>query len=115
MIETKGLADLDVPHKDERAARWAVDASISSGVRWSYLRVDEDPFRQHEATLLTAQALLDMIRTRQRERDLAALDVTRESRSREQILRHMEAVREKMAGVTGVDEELRRMRDSSDG
>ncbi len=115
LVETKGLADLDVPHKDERAARWAVDATICSGVRWSYLRVDEEPFRQHEVRLQTAQDLLDMIRARRREQDLAALDATRESRSREQILRHMDAVREKMAGVTGLDEELRRMRDAPRG
>jgi hypothetical protein len=40
VVETKGLADVDVPHKDERASRWALDATAASGVRWSYLRVD---------------------------------------------------------------------------
>ena len=115
LIETKGLADLDVPHKDERAARWAVDATIASGVRWSYLRVDEEPFRQHEAQLKSARDLLDMVRARRREQALADLDVPVQPRSRDQILRSMEEAREKMAGVTGLDEELRRTRDEPRG
>lgn len=112
LVETKGLADLDVPHKDERAARWAVDATIASGVRWRYLRVDEEAFRGHEASLSTARALVDLVHARIRERVLAEIDTGRPpARTPEQILASMEEIRRKTAGVTGVDDELRRMRD----
>jgi type III restriction enzyme len=112
LVETKGLADLDVPHKDERATRWAVDATIASGVRWRYLRVDEEPFRAHEASLSTAQALVDLVYARKRERLLADIDTGRPpARTPEQILASMETIRRKTVGVTGADEELRRTRD----
>jgi len=112
LVETKGLADLDVPHKDERATRWSVDATVASGVRWNYLRVDEEPFRAHETSLTTAGALVDMVYARIRERVLAEVDTgPRQPRTREQILAGMEEIRRKMVGITGIDEELRRARD----
>jgi type III restriction enzyme len=111
LVETKGLADLDVPHKDERAARWAVDASIASGVRWTYVRVDEEPFRAHEAALTTASGLVDLVHARRREQVLAELDRPSEPVTREQALARMKDTAGRLTGVTGVDELLRAMRD----
>lgn len=74
LVEAKGLADLDVPRKDERAARWAVDASVASGVPWAYVRVDEQPFRAAESALTTVRQLLDLVHARRRERALVELE-----------------------------------------
>jgi type III restriction enzyme len=111
LVETKGLADLDVPHKDERATRWAIDATVATGVRWTFLRVDEEPFRAHEPALTSAQALIDMVHARRREQVLASLRPASEPRSREQVLETMTRISQKMRGVTGIDDEIRRGRD----
>ena len=115
LVETKGLADLDVPHKDERAARWAVDASVASGTRWSYLRVDEAPFRQHERGLSAASELVELVHARRREAALSELDERQvhPSRSREQALALQKSMSERLRGVTGGDELLRSMRDDA--
>lgn len=39
VIETKGLEDVDVAHKDRRARRWCRDASSLSGREWAYEKV----------------------------------------------------------------------------
>jgi type III restriction enzyme len=44
VIETKGLEDLDVAHKDARARRWCRDATELSGVNWDYLKVPQGKF-----------------------------------------------------------------------
>ncbi len=89
-----------------------MDATIASGVRWRYVRVDDETFRGHEASLSTARALVDLVHARIRERVLAEIDTGRPpARTPEQILASMEEIRPKTAGVTGVDDELRRMRD----
>jgi len=114
VIETKGLADLDVPHKDERAAAWVVDATVVSGVRWSYLRVDQELFDRHAAALATVRGLVDLVYEVRREAYLASRPEPRQ-RSREEILAVMERVRESTRGTTGVDEEIRRFRDDPRG
>ena len=111
LVETKGLADLDVPHKDERAIRWAVDATVATGVRWTYLRVDEEPFRRHEASLTTARGLVDLVYSLRRERALSELASPAEPRTREQILNDMENVSKQLRGVEGLDETLRQVRE----
>lgn len=115
LVETKGLVDLDVPHKDERAARWAVDASVASGVRWTYLRVDETPFRTHEAALTTAAGLVDLVHARTREAVLAELDnpAAKAPRTREEALALQQDMARRLSGVTGADELLRDMRDDA--
>jgi type III restriction enzyme len=115
LVETKGLADLDVPHKDERAARWAVDASVASGVRWTYLRVDETPFRAHVGALTTAAALVDLVHARTREAVLAELDAAaaQSRRTREEALALQQDIARRLSGVTGGDELLRGMRDDA--
>lgn len=115
LVETKGLADLDVPHKDERAARWAVDASVASGGRWTYLRVDETPFRTHEGELTTAAELVDLVHARTREAVLAELDepVALAPRTREQAIALQQDMARRLSGVTGADELLRDMREDT--
>jgi type III restriction enzyme len=44
VIETKGLEDPDVPHKDARARRWARDASLLAGREWVYEKVPQKTF-----------------------------------------------------------------------
>lgn len=114
VIETKGRADLDVPHKDERAHRWAVDATVASGTRWSYLRVDEELFDRHESSLATLQQLVDTVYEVRRQEHLRALPAPRKL-SREDAFALMDRVREKTRGVTGVDEEISRLRDDPRG
>jgi type III restriction enzyme len=114
LVEAKGLADLDVPHKDERATRWAVDATVASGVRWRYLRVDQELFDAHVTRLRTMQQLVDLVYARRREDYLATRPQPRQ-RSREEILATMEEISRRMESVTGIDEELSRFRDDPRG
>jgi type III restriction enzyme len=114
LVEAKGLVDLDVPRKDERATRWAVDASVASGVRWRYLRVDQDLFDEHVTRLHSMGQLVDLVYARRRGDYLATRPQPRQ-RSREEILANMEEISRRMEGVTGVDEELQRFRDDPRG
>ena len=114
IIEIKGLVDLDVPRKDARAVLWASDASATSGVRWSYLRVDEDLFDRHTAELRTVRQLVDLVFEARRQDYLQSLPAPR-CRSPEEIIALMDEVSEQMQGVTGIDEELSRFRDDPRG
>jgi type III restriction enzyme len=110
LLETKGLVDEAVPAKDDRAGRWAVDASVASQTRWSYLRIDEEPFRMHEASLDSLAGLVSLVYTMRRERLLADRAVPREM-SRDEAFAKLEEIRAKLRGVTGVDEALDRFRE----
>ena len=44
IVETKGLEDLEVPHKDQRMAQWCADATAVTGQPWRYLKVDGQRF-----------------------------------------------------------------------
>lgn len=44
VVETKGLEDPDVPHKDQRARRWCRDASALAGRDWVYAKVPQKTF-----------------------------------------------------------------------
>lgn len=112
LLETKGLADLDVPHKDERAARWAVDACIASRVRWTYARVDEAPFREHEGALTSVAGLVDLARARTRSQVLGSLDRPLGPRTRADALSRQEDLAQRLSGVGGGDEVLRDGRES---
>jgi Uncharacterized protein conserved in bacteria len=114
VVETKGLADLDVPHKDTRAARWAVDASVISGTRWSYLRVDQEVFEDHAARLRSMAQVIDLVYEARRQRYLSGMPVDRQ-RSREDVLATMARIQDRMRGVTGVDEEIARLREDPRG
>lgn len=115
LVETKGRADLDVPHKDERAARWAVDATAASRVRWSYLRVDEDLFDRHAANLSSAAGLVAAVYAARAERLLrsTALPDSAPESAAGQLARIQEAMRG--ADLGDVDAEIRRLREDPRG
>ncbi|MGI9003149.1 MAG: hypothetical protein ACR2GH_16070 [Pseudonocardia sp.] len=114
VIETKGVADPDAPHKDTRAAAWAVDATVTSGVRWSYLRVDQETFDRQVARLGTLRELVDVIFETRRQEYLRKRRPPR-ARSRAEVLALMDRIREKTRGATGVDEEIARIREEPRG
>ena len=114
IVETKGLVDIDVPRKDARAVLWASDASAMSGVRWSYLRVDEDLFDRQVAELRTVRQLVALVFEARREDYLQSLPAPRR-RTPEEIIELMDEISEQMEGVTGIDAELSRLRDDPRG
>ena len=114
IMETKGRVDLDVPHKDERATRWASDAAAASGVRWSYLRVDEELFDRHAADLRSVRQLRDLVHELHRQDYLRSVPPPRQ-RSREELLAMMDAISERVGPVTDLDEEISRFRDDPRG
>ncbi|MDI6704170.1 MAG: DEAD/DEAH box helicase family protein [bacterium] len=47
LIETKGLIDLEVAHKDKRAKQWCEDATSLTGNKWAFIRVDQEDFERY--------------------------------------------------------------------
>ena len=47
LIETKGLIDLEVAHKDKRAKQWCKDAASLTGNKWTFMRVDQEDFEKY--------------------------------------------------------------------
>jgi len=47
LIETKGLIDLEVAHKDKRAKQWCKDATSLMGNKWTFMRVDQEDFEKY--------------------------------------------------------------------
>lgn len=47
VIETKGLEDVDVKHKDKRAILWCEDATKLTKDNWSFLRINQDDFERY--------------------------------------------------------------------
>ncbi|MDD4662926.1 MAG: DEAD/DEAH box helicase family protein [Candidatus ainarchaeum sp.] len=48
IIETKGLEDLDVPHKIERLKQWCEDINkIQNNIKWDFLYVDQKSFNRY--------------------------------------------------------------------
>lgn len=114
VIETKGLSDADVPHKDARVSRWTVDATTVSGVRWTYLRVDQGVFDQYESRLGRLDELADVVFEARRQRLLHDRQPAR-PQGRSEILALMGRVREGTRGTVGVDEEIARLREDPRG
>jgi len=49
IIETKGLEDLDVPHKMQRLKQWCEDINkLQSEVNYDFVYVDEDGFNKYK-------------------------------------------------------------------
>jgi type III restriction enzyme len=46
LIETKGREDVDVAHKDRAALIWAENATLLTGVAWSYTKVMQKEFEE---------------------------------------------------------------------
>lgn len=114
LVETKGLVDIDVPAKDARAARWAVDATVASRSRWIYLRVDEEPFDRHVTDLERFVELVNLVHTMRRERLLAS-QTSEGRRGRTEGFAAIAAARERLRGVTVTEQELDRLREDPRG
>lgn len=109
VIEAKGRVDADVPRKDERAARWAVDATIVSGDKWSYMRVDEELFESHEAALADLSSLAAAVHARRRESVRANLR-SKSTDSKAKALGLLEQLQSRLGSGTDLDEESRQFR-----
>lgn len=94
LVETKGLVDLAVPHKDQRAAQWCLDATMVTGVRWAYVRVDEDLFNRTAPAVASFGELAGAVRAVRRSERLSTLDPG-ERPSKEDVLRLMRTVSER--------------------
>lgn len=111
LVETKGLVDVAVPAKDLRAAQWCLDATMATGVRWSYLRVDQDLFQRHAAAVATFHDLAAAVRAVRRAQRLSALPRS-QPRPREDVLALMNRVSARTRrDPPDVDEALRRDRE----
>ena len=91
LVETKGLVDVAVAAKDQRAAQWCLDATMASGVRWSYLRVDEQLFSRHAPSLAEFADLAAAVRAVRRTERLQALAAPR-PRSKDDVMNLMREV-----------------------
>ena len=47
LIETKGLIDLEVVHKDKRARQWCEDATSLTENKWAFIRVNQEDFEKY--------------------------------------------------------------------
>lgn len=47
-VETKGLVDIDVPRKDERAEKWCEDLTKLTENEWRFIRVNQSLFEGHD-------------------------------------------------------------------
>ena len=52
LIETKGREDIDVAHKDRAAQIWCENATLLTGIAWSYVKVPQVEFGKLQATEL---------------------------------------------------------------
>lgn len=54
IVETKGLVDVDVPHKMRRLAQWIADLNdLQSDVNYDFAFVDEAGFQSHRPRTFT--------------------------------------------------------------
>jgi type III restriction enzyme len=54
IVETKGLVDVDVPHKMQRLAQWIADLNaLQSDVSYDFVFVDEAGFKSHRPHTFT--------------------------------------------------------------
>lgn len=111
LVETKGLVDVAVAAKDQRGAQWCLDATMTSGVRWSYLRVDEDLFSRHAPSMNGFADLAAAVRAVRRAERLRTL-ATPPPRSKDDILDLMRDVASRTRqGPPDLAGELDRLRD----
>lgn len=54
LVETKGIEDIEVPIKDNRARRWCHDASDLTGQPWYYVKIPWAVFQKTTATTFDA-------------------------------------------------------------
>ena len=53
VIETKGQENIDVAHKDRAATIWCENATLLTGVPWSYVKVPQAEFAKLQPTVLS--------------------------------------------------------------
>lgn len=116
VIETKGLVDLEVSRKDERARGWALDASFATGTSWSYERIDQEVFQERAAQVSTLTELVAVARGRRREATLRRLEEEVPlPPTRAEAIAQMLRLQERLSDVSGGDETLQQFRDSGGG
>ena len=54
LVETKGLEDIEVAIKDDRARKWCRDATDLTGHSWYYVKVPYETFRSSAVTTFDA-------------------------------------------------------------
>jgi type III restriction enzyme len=59
IIETKGMEDTNVAHKDRAATIWCENASILTGKSWKYLKVKQTDYNQLQPDSLADLAVLE--------------------------------------------------------
>jgi type III restriction enzyme len=59
IIETKGMEDTNVAHKDRAATIWCENASILTGKPWKYLKVKQTDYNQLQPDSLADLAVLE--------------------------------------------------------
>jgi type III restriction enzyme len=110
LVETKGLVDVAVAAKDQRAAQWCLDATMVTGTRWSFLRVDNDLFNRHAGSIDEFGELAAAVRAVRRAERLRSFS-TVAPRSREDVVRLMREVaartREEPPDLAGELDQLR--------
>ena len=47
IIETKGIKDVEVEHKDKRIRIWCEDATNLTGKKWLFIRVDQEDYEKY--------------------------------------------------------------------
>ena len=111
LVETKGLVDVAVAAKDQRAAQWCLDATMATGVRWSYLRVDEHLFNRHAASVKDFADLAAAVHAVRRTERLQALGAP-QPLSRDDVVDLMRSVAARTRhDPPDLDGELERLRD----
>jgi len=58
LIETKGREDIDVAHKDRAARIWCENATLLTGVAWTYVKVPQADFAKLQAAELSELGLI---------------------------------------------------------
>lgn len=116
LMETKGVVDLDVPAKDRRAAQWAVDATVATGTRWSYLRVNQDLFDRRAGRISSFAQLEELVWAHRRE-EIRPSGVPGPASLQEhlEIMERMSESIRSSGDVPDVDEAVRRLRDDPRG
>ncbi|MBC8091301.1 MAG: DEAD/DEAH box helicase family protein [Pseudonocardia sp.] len=112
VLETKGRRDDDVPRKDERARRWALDATAMTPTPWAYQRIDEDLFDTYATTAKNLMELVAVVEARRRAVILRELPKA-QRRTREELVALMDRTTAKSVGTIGIDEALRELREST--
>lgn len=62
IVETKGAIGIDVPLKDKRAMEWCKDATSLTGIKWNFMRINQDKFQEYQDKLCKFKDLVKLIK-----------------------------------------------------